>query len=289
MKGKAVVFEDRMKVVFREVEVPEPTDDDIVVDVEYSWISTGTESSFLRGERINGETFRSADDPWPFPIVMGYQKTGIVREVGSRVRDLLPGDRVFVATSKVANMFFPQGGHVSPAVVAASQVWKLPEDAVGIDYSGLVLTQVGYNCGSRPPVAAACRAVVIGDGLVGQWAAQTLQHRGAEVLVIGRHDERLRYLPAGIAPVNARKASAIDRIAADWKGQVDIVVDSVGDMETVESLWPCMSRGSHLVSAGFLGTRGMIDIQRLRLKEMTLHTPSGWQKERMDRTLEGDP
>jgi 2-desacetyl-2-hydroxyethyl bacteriochlorophyllide A dehydrogenase len=287
MRGHAVVFEDRLKVVYREVEIPEPSEDDVVVDVQFSWISTGTESSFLKGQRIQGEITRKDDDPWPFPSVMGYQKTGVIRQVGSRVAHLKPGDRVFVATSKISNMFFPVGGHVSPAVAEAQRVWKLPVHAADADYSGMVLTQVGYNCGTRAPADSSSRAVVIGDGLVGNWAAQTLKHRGAEVLVLGRHDERLNYLPVGIGAVNVNTASITDRIQADWSGKVNIVVDSVGDMNTVERLWPFMVRDSHLVSAGFLGTSGMIDIQRMRLKEMTLHTPSGWGRLRMNRTLEG--
>ncbi|MFX3636005.1 MAG: hypothetical protein ACE3L7_28965 [Candidatus Pristimantibacillus sp.] len=41
------------------------------------------------------------------------------------------------------------------------------------------------------------------------------------------------------------------------------------------------------MSAGFLGTDGSIDIQQLRVQEITLHCPSGWTKERMDATLAG--
>ena len=60
--------------------------------------------------------------------------------------------------------------------------------------SGLVLTQVGYNTGMRPTVNEGDCAIVIGDGMVGHWTAQTLQARGARVLMIGRHDERLQLL-----------------------------------------------------------------------------------------------
>ena len=39
----------------------------------------------------------------------------------------------------------------------------------------------GYNCGTRAPLAPGEAAVVIGDGLVGHWAAQTLAWCGAAV------------------------------------------------------------------------------------------------------------
>jgi 2-desacetyl-2-hydroxyethyl bacteriochlorophyllide A dehydrogenase len=285
MKGTAVVFTDRLKVAYQEVEIPEPGPQDVVIDVEYSWISIGTESSFLRGERITGEQSYRETDPWPFPHVAGYQKVGTVRSVGAEVQGLQPGDRVFATVSQVSGMFYSFGGHINPSVTHFSQVWKLPSGKPPIDYSGMVLTQVGYNCGSRAPVRPGDHAVVIGDGLVGQWAAQTLLHRGAIVTVLGRHDERLRYLPEAVTGVNTRRTSVAE--AMEGGKEVRIVVDSVGAMETVQQLRRFMVRDSHWVSAGFLGTNGWVDIQSLREQEITLYTPSGWSKERMDRTLQG--
>ncbi|MCU6711356.1 hypothetical protein M6D81_21925 [Paenibacillus sp. J5C_2022] len=285
MRANAVVFRDVRQVRFMEIEVPEPGPEDVVIDLDYSWISNGTESSFLYGERISGEQVTRPGDELPFPQVAGYQKVGIVRSIGEQVRHLKPGDRVFASISAVNGMKFDYGGHVSPAVTPASQVWKLPEGADPIAYSGMVLTQVGYNCGIRPAVASGEQAVVIGDGMVGQWAAQTLAHRGAEVTVLGRHDERLSLLPPAIHSINVKKQSL-----EQWlEGRTDlaIVVDTVGSMDTFRMLKPAMKLNSHFVSAGFLGSEGMVDIQELRGQEITLHCPSGWTTERMDETLAG--
>ncbi|WP_274362874.1 hypothetical protein [Paenibacillus thermotolerans] len=285
MKAEAVVFTGVRQVRFSAVDVPEPGPEDVVIDLVYSWISNGTESSFLYGERITGEQPPRPGDELPFPQVAGYQKVGIVRSAGELVRHVKPGDWVFASVSKVNGMKFDSGGHINPSVTHASQVWKLPEGADPLAYSGTVLTQVGYNCGFRPTVAAGDQAVVIGDGMVGQWAAQSLAHRGAEVTVLGRHDERLSLLPLSIHKVNTKK-----RPLSDWLGarkDLAVVVDTVGAIDTFRELQPAMKWNSHLVSAGFLGTSGIVDIQQLRAQEMTLHCPSGWTKERMDRTLEG--
>ncbi|MCC3375277.1 hypothetical protein [Cohnella sp. REN36] len=284
MKGKAVVFTDRNRVSFQTVEMPEPGDDDVVVEVRHSWISAGTEGSFLRGERIAGERPYGKGDPWPFPHAAGYQKAGIVREVGRNVRDLRKGDRVFVAMSRVSGLFFAEAGHIQPSVSGADQVWKLPDEADDLSaYAGLVLAQVGYNCGMRPAVAPGELAVVIGDGLVGHWVAQTLAHRGAAVALLGRHDGRLGLAEAPIRTVNVRRTPA----DSAFRGEaIAVVVDTVGAMDQVRELQQLMKRDSHLVSAGYLGTEGIVDIQKLREQEITLHTPSGWTKRRMDATLE---
>ncbi|MNH88467.1 putative zinc-type alcohol dehydrogenase-like protein YjmD [compost metagenome] len=294
MRGKAVVFPDKGQVVFNEVDIPEPGSEDVVIDVEYSWISTGTESSFFRGERLTGERLYRRGDPWPFPIVAGYQKVGTVRSVGAAVIGLKPGDRVFATVSHIKEMHFPFGGHITPAVTPMQEVWKLPEDANLLDYTSAVLTQVGYNCGTRPVIREGDWAVIIGDGLVGQWAAQTLLHRGARVAVIGRHEERLRLLPTEVRGIKVNvlrqgdgEADSYQSALAFCAGEVAALVDTVGDMQACRAIQPLLGRGSHWVSAGFLGETGAVDIQSLRDQEITLHSPSGWTRERMDRTMEG--
>lgn len=289
LTGNAVVFTDREKVEFQEVELPDPGPDDVVVRTRYSWISNGTEGSYLRGERIKGDTPWREGDPWPFPIVAGYQKTGIVEWVGSNVEEITVGETVFATVSYVGEQFFEKmGGHVSPAVTPQSQIWKLPEELSPVAASCIVLAQVGYNCGTRPPVSEGDVAVVIGDGLVGHWSAQTLYSRGATVILAGKHDYRLERFPADgrrhRCNITTQELQDIARTIAP--GGVSIVVDTVGSVPAIEACYPFMRHNSHIVSAGFHGTKGLIDIQPMRALEATLYAPSGWTRERMDATLE---
>ncbi|WP_419872377.1 GDSL-type esterase/lipase family protein [Candidatus Pristimantibacillus sp. PTI5] len=284
MKAKAIVFTGVNEVEYLDVETPDPGPEDVVIDLEYSWISVGTEQSFLRGERVSGEQVTLPGDVLPFPQVAGYQKVGIVRMVGDGVSGIQPGDRVFASISRVAGMAFDTGGHVNPAVTHFSQVWKLPNSGPeALAYAPLVLAQVGYNCGMRPFVAPGERAVVIGDGLVGHWAAQTLSSRGAKVTMLGRRDDRLALLPSEIQGINIRTPGTVEGL--EDLTDIQVVVDSVGALPVFHALRPRMKLNSHLVSAGFLGNNGLIDIQALRAQEITLHSPSGWTTERMNETL----
>src|SRR5262245_17183868 len=112
MIARAVVFDNKNKVTVSDVEEPEPSQRNVTMDVAHSWISIGTESSFLRGERISGETPYREGGPWPFPQVAGYQKVGRVTQVGSLVEHVKPGDLVFATVSKVNGMYFDFAGHV---------------------------------------------------------------------------------------------------------------------------------------------------------------------------------
>jgi 3-hydroxyethyl bacteriochlorophyllide a dehydrogenase len=288
MQAKAVVATAPGRVEFQTVEAPEPQPDEVVVRLLHSWISNGTEGSFVRGERIGGDTPRAPGDPLPFPHVPGYQKVGVVEWVGSDVTDLQTGEIVFATVSRVAGMFYGSGGHISPAVTHRSQIYKLPPDLPPVAASGLVLTQVGYNMGIRPALALDDAAVVIGDGMVGHWAAQTLRHRGAKVLLLGKHDDRLaRYaLQEGDRCVNITREDPLTA-AREWAAQgVQVVADTVGSVPAIEALYPVMRHDGQIVSAGFYGPHGQIDIQKMRARELTLHAPAGWSAPRMFATLD---
>lgn len=288
MKAYAAVAVEPWRVECLAVTVPDPGPEDVVVRVVHSWISNGTEGSFVRGERIAGDTPRCATDPLPFPHVPGYQKVGVVEWRGSAVDHVEVGDMVFATVSRVSGMFYDHGGHVSPAVTHESQVWKLPERVDPAAASGLVLTQVGYNVGMRPELEPGDAVVVIGDGMVGHWAAQTLQRRGARVMMLGRHTERLALFSLGPqdAALNAAECSdSAERVHGWAPNGIQVIADTVGSTPTIEALFPLMRHNGHISSAGFYGPNGRLDVQMLRNREATLHAPAGWTKERMDATL----
>ena len=294
-KAYAAVTTALGEVNFTEVSIPEPTREDVVVKISHSWISPGTERSFIMGERLSGETPRLEGEALPFPLASGYQKVGTIEWVGADVPDLAIGMTVFATVSNIDGMHFPRGGHISPSVVHHSQVWQIPDTPDPIAYSGVVLTQIGYNCGTCGDLTEGDVAVVIGDGLVGQWAAQTLIHRKARVLLVGKHPYRLDcftdYVQRKIGDdsqgriVNITQEDMVEVVKQFAGDGVQIVVDTVGTMGSVKQLMPLMKRNGHIASAGFLGTEGLIDIQELRHRETSLHAPSGWLPSRIEDTI----
>jgi len=287
MKANAVVFTAPNTVKFQTVGCPDPGPRDAVVRVTHSWISNGTEGSFLRGERINGDTPKKPGDPEPFPIVAGYQKVGIVESVGAEIDDLKPGDSVFCIAGLVEGMFKPSGGQVSPSVSPRDVIWKLPKSPEPLAFAGLVLTQVGYNCGMRAPVKPGDWAVVLGDGMVGNWSAQMLAWRGANVIVVGRHAYRLALAErlSGCQIVREQDGdwtNAVREIAGE---QVAVAVDTVGSPNLTETVIGLMRREGHIVSAGFCRGEDRISLQSLRDREISLDSVSGLTPPRMDETL----
>jgi 2-desacetyl-2-hydroxyethyl bacteriochlorophyllide A dehydrogenase len=287
MQAKAVVFTGPNRVSYQTVTCPDPGPSDILVRITHSWISNGTEGSYLRGERSDGDTPYRDGDPLPFPVVAGYQKVGVVERVGEDIDDVRVGEMVFATIGIVEGMHHPYGGQVSPSICPREQVWKLPPGADPLAYAGMVLAQVGYNSGKRPRVDVGDLALVFGDGMVGLWTAQTLAWRGAEVILVGRHDYRLRLFAT--RPFR----HAVNTGTTDWReflkthfaDKLQVAVDTVGRMDLLESVQPFMRRFGHLVSAGFYGTADRLSLQPPRYGELTIDLVSGWTRDRMDETL----
>jgi len=287
MKSNAVVFTAPNTVEYQTIDCPDPGPNDVVVEIVQSWISNGTEGSYLRGERVDGDTPYRQGDPWPFPVVAGYQKIGKVEWIGENVDDLAIGEMVFATIGHVEGMHHSYAGQVSPSVCPRGEVWKLPDGIEPLAFAAMVPAQVGYNSGIRPAVGIGDSAVVVGDGMVGQWAAQTLAWRGAEVALVGHHDYRLGYF------ADRPYRHAIDGTQKDWgeavRAQfpdgVQMVVDTVGSIAIMEAAQKLLKRFGHLVSAGFYGPQDSLPLQPPRYGELAIDLVSGWTRPRMDETL----
>src|SRR5437764_9524249 len=92
MRARQVVIKEAFQVDVREVELPPPGPEQILVETEVSAVSPGTELAVYTG------THQWLKDPnlpdWKFPFRPGYSAAGTVVAVGSKAGDWKPGDRV---------------------------------------------------------------------------------------------------------------------------------------------------------------------------------------------------
>src|SRR5258708_1586040 len=109
MRTDAITFPAVDRAELREIELPEPTPTDCIVDVLMCGVSVGTEVWALSGERPPGDT--------SFPCVPGYQAVGVVRQAGSAAA-LQPGERIFFTKSRLVPPYSQgnwMGSHVRTA------------------------------------------------------------------------------------------------------------------------------------------------------------------------------
>jgi 2-desacetyl-2-hydroxyethyl bacteriochlorophyllide A dehydrogenase len=284
MKSDAIVFRGPGRVSVEEVDIPEVGPGDVLVDIEYSSVSTGTERWCL-----NGKIQMGIDRLIQFPFVTGYQAAGTVREVGPEVREIRPGDRVFSPRARLGQEWEGSwAGHVGTHVADEGSVIRLPESVSTRTASGLVLAQVGFNGATRPAVGRGDIAIVIGDGLVGQYAAQVLGHRGARVIMSGHHEHRLEIAKRFGADevVNSSEVDFFKYVGERYPGGVQVAVETASKRELVRRATHALQYAGQLVVLGYYPEgECLIDIHWTRLRETTVYFPNGFTQARLRETL----
>jgi bacteriochlorophyllide a dehydrogenase len=272
----AIVVEQPGAVAIGPVTLADPGPHDVVIVTDHSGVSTGTDTWVMRG------VFEW--DALTFPLVPGYQRSGVVDATGSAATQWAPGQRVAATRSVGLIGAAPHwGAHLAVAPSPQDEVF----DAEGVDpvaASLFVSAQVGVNAASRIIGAPRTRVMIIGDGIIGSSGALAAHARGFDVVVIGRRPLRLAALTAlGIAVIDSRAEP--DRIA-DF-GAV-AAIDTVQSDESFAYVIDVLPRSTgQVVYSGHTPDTGAAwaNMTALQQRELTAHFVSGWTRERLIQTL----
>jgi NADPH2:quinone reductase len=227
----AVFYEVGGPDVFRYEEVPDPTlrAGGLLVEVKAVGIQGG---DLLHRQ---GGVLASK------PHVVGYQASGVIREVGEGVSDFRPGQPV------VATMGF--GSHAELVSVPARATWAVPdglsvEEAAGVPIEFGTADDCLFEFGRLQEGETVL--VQAGAGGVGLAAIQLAKAAGATVLATASSDDRLERLHEfgmdhGINYAAKDVGPEVARIT-DGRG-VDLVVDPVGGSTLEQSIAALADRG----------------------------------------------
>ena len=230
------VRDGRIEVV--EVPVPDLTPQTVLVDVRASLLSTGTErakvetarKSLIGKARARPDQVRQVVDKarrdgiretveavrlrLDEPSALGYSTAGVVAAVGSRVRGLVPGDRVACGGADHAV-------HAEMDRVPGNLCVRLPE---GVSFEAGAFATVGaiaLHGVRQADVSIGERVAVIGLGLIGQLTGQLLRAAGCRVLGIDLSDELVsRALETGAVDMGFER----DAVPADVNGFDSVLV-----------------------------------------------------------------
>jgi 2-desacetyl-2-hydroxyethyl bacteriochlorophyllide A dehydrogenase len=182
MRARQAVIREPFQVEIREVELPPPAANQILVATEVSAVSAGTELAVYTG------THQWLKDPnlpeWKFPFHSGYSAAGTVVALGKDVQGCHPGDRVS----------YP-GNHASAELLTLGhergRMWKMPPR---LDFEKAALACIaryGLGAAIRAGITLGRSAVVLGLGIIGQFSLRCLIAAGAHP-VIGIDSVRMR-------------------------------------------------------------------------------------------------
>lgn len=156
------------KVGIIEEEVPELKDNQVLVEVHNSLISPGTEMALVQNLRNKKITIEN-------PIKFGYSSAGVILETKGDVKGLKPGMRV-------ACMGGGAAVHGNYAVIPVNMVMPIPDNVSFEQGTYLSLAATALQAVRRTDVKLGEYGAVLGQGIVGNLAAQLFQLCGARVL-----------------------------------------------------------------------------------------------------------
>ncbi len=263
MKTLAVVLEQPEHLVLSRLDLAPASEDDVVVDIEYSGISTGTEKLLWNG--------RMPQFPgMGYPLVPGYESVGTIREGGGRA-GLKPGQHVFVPGARcygeVRGLF---GGAASRVVVAASRVIPIGE-SLGEQGVLLALAATAYHAvaggGKRDKIVPP--DLIVGHGVLGRLLA------------------RLTVI-AGLAPPtvwerNAQRCSGGEGYPvlhpdADPRRDYKAIYDVSGDAAILDTLIQRLAPGGEIVLAGFYSEPLSFAFAPAFMREAQIRAAAEWQR-----------
>ncbi len=179
MTGYYIIFESRGKAVLKEFVVPDPKDDEVLLESDYSVVSAGTELANLI-QLPNTVTAEKG-----FPFYPGYSGAGRVAAAGSGVYDLKAGDRVVVQW----------GGHRSHTIKKADSVLKIKDDSLDlIDASFAHIASFSFIGVRKLKIELGESTMIAGMGILGAFAVQIASLSGSIPVLVSDFDPIRRKL-----------------------------------------------------------------------------------------------
>lgn len=163
MLTKSIVFTKPFTAEVLDYPYKEMTPTSVMVEMEYTVVSGGTERANLVGTQNVGK----------FPKQLGYCGVGIVKEIGEAVTSVSIGDRVLVY----------HGNHAKINVVPEIKVTKVTEQVAPLEAAFVVIATMGLGGVRKLEFELGESAMVMGLGLLGMFAVQFLRLSGAYPLI----------------------------------------------------------------------------------------------------------
>jgi 3-hydroxyethyl bacteriochlorophyllide a dehydrogenase len=263
MKTVAVVLESPEHLSLGRLDLTPPGDGDVVVDIEWSGISTGTERLLWSGRM-------PAFPGMGYPLVPGYESVGRIAQAGP-LAGRSAGERVFVPGAKcfgdVKGLF---GGAARRLVVPGARVVPVGE-ALGAEAVLLALTATAQHAidadGARPP------ELIVGHGVLGRLLARlTVLAGDPPPTVWERNPERAE------GAMGYRVLDPADDPRRDYHS----IYDVSGDASLLDALIGRLAPGGEVVLAGFYTEPLAFTFAPAFMREARIRVAAEWRPADLD-------
>lgn len=265
LETRAIIMEEPKRIGVQSIGLQAPVDGDVVVDVLWSGVSTGTERLLWSGKM-----------PWfpglEYPLVPGYESVGVVSDVVG-ASSLTVGDPVFVpGSNKFVGARGLFGANAAQLVLPSERVVPLAGGAER-DAVNLALAATAQHALAPTPTEGA--VLVVGHGVVGRLLARLLVARGDGPVTVwetnpGRWDGAEGYAVAAPPASDARPET-----------QFETIYDASGDASVLDLLVAHIAPRGEVVLAGFYADRVSFSFPPAFMREARLRVAAEWRAEDM--------
>lgn len=262
MDALAVVLEKPERIAVSRLDLSAASDEDVVVDIEWSGISTGTEKLLWTGDM---PSFPGMG----YPLVPGYESVGRVREAGPK-SGRREGERVFVPGARcfgeVRGLF---GGAASKLVVPGTRALPIDE-RLGEKAVLLALAATAYHAvaATGRPYCSAPPELIVGHGVVGRLLARLTVAAGAPAPVVWETDAERRGGAAGYPVVHPDE---------DTRRNYRSIYDASGDASILDRLIGRLAPNGEIVLAGFYSAPLSFAFAPAFMREAQIRAAAQWQ------------
>ena len=265
MQTTAVVLEAPERIALGDLALTEPGPGDLVVEIAWSGISTGTEKLFWTGKM----------PPFPgmgYPLVPGYESVGEVVEAGPET-GYRPGETVFVPGANCyqgARGLF--GGAAARVVVPAQRVARV--DA-GLGPEAVLLALAATARHALAAERSDLPELIIGHGALGRLLARLTLALGGPAPTVWE-----------INPGRQEGAEGYPVCHPDDDPRRDYrtIYEVSGDVRGIDGFIARLARGGELVLAGFYSEPVAFTFPAAFLKEARLRVAAEWAPDDLEAT-----
>ncbi len=308
MNTTAVLLEQPERIRLAQLDLIEPTPEDVVVEVQWSGISTGTERLLFDGSM-------PAFPGMGYPLVPGHESVGRVVVAGS-ASGHETGEQVFVPGANCYGLLNGQpvrglfGGAASRLVVPGERVIQVDE-RLGEQAVLLALAATAYHAVAgggriakpRPP------QLIVGHGVLGRllarlnvaagytdttvWETNPLRQSGAEGYVVCNPQDDPRRDYAVICDVSG-DATLLDSLIGRLAPDGEIILAGFYNQPLQFNFAPAFMREARLRAAAewkrpdLLAVQALLTEQRLSLDGLITHLAPHAEADNAYRTAFGD-
>jgi threonine dehydrogenase-like Zn-dependent dehydrogenase len=252
---------DKKKLAVREIAKPE-RGDEALVRVHLSGICN-TDLEIARGyagfKGTIGHEFVGVVEEAPDDSMVGQRVVGEINAGCGECELCAAGDPRHCADRTVLGIVGRDGAHADYLRLPVKNLLPVPDKI--LDEHAVFTEPLAAACGimERVSIKKEHRVAVIGDGKLGLLCAQAIALSGAEVLLIGKHAEKLRIAERrGIE-------TATPKTAAKRKREFDVVVEASGSPSGFEgALGLLRPRGTLVLKSTFQGPGKLEEIDQAR-------------------------